>query len=396
MNPLDLHDALKGGAFLAQVLLMLEGAQIKHKFIRDDEQGVSYLHLHTSWGARLRLTYTRATINPQGPRGVWAAQIKASADAEPQTLDLLDASHLIASQAVRSVLHGEEQWRELVRRAMFEGEAREDRTGVGTGSLFGARMAFDLRQGFPAFTSKGLFWRGVVEELAWFLRGSTDVRELQERKVHIWDDNAAARPDHTLGPIYGQQWRSWSGTGEALDQIAALVHGLLTAPTSRRHVVSAWNVADLEQMALAPCHVLFQAYSHEPESPDAQRGLSLQVYQRSADLFLGVPFNIASYALLLELLARWTGHAVRELVWVGGDVHLYRSHYQAACEMLARPLRPLPRLELDAPLLRASDLAPHLRRAVNAPALNLFDLTPQSARLHNYNPWPAIKAPMAV
>jgi thymidylate synthase len=394
MNPLDLCAALEGGSYLAQVLLMLEGAQIKHKLVRDDEQGASYLHLHTSWGARLRLTYTRGAA--QGVRGAWAAQIKASAEAEPQPLGLLDAAHLIASQAVRAVLHGEEQWRELVRRAMFDGEAREDRTGVGTGSIFGARMAFDLRHGFPAFTSKALFWRGVVEELAWFLRGSTDVRELQARGVHIWDDNAAVRPDHNLGPIYGEQWRSWSDHGDVCDQIAALVHGLLTDPTSRRHVVSAWNVSDLGQMALAPCHVLFQAHSHEPEAPNAPRGLSLQVYQRSADLFLGVPFNVASYALLLALLARWTGHTPRELVWVGGDVHLYRSHFQAACEMLARPPRPLPSLALDAPLLRAPDVAPHMRRAFNVPASNLFDLSPETARLVSYDPWPAIKAPMAV
>lgn len=393
MQAYDLYQALLGGASVAQVRLMLEGSQIKHAC----QPGVpasynpghkSFINLHTSWGARLRLVHALP--------GSWSAQIKAHGEAEPGPLGLVDAAHLIAAQALVAAVTGEEQWRELVRRAMFEGEVREDRTGVGTRAIFGARMSFDLRQGFPAFTSKALFWRGVVEELAWFLRGSTDVRELQARGVRIWDDNAAARPDHDLGPIYGAQWRSWSGMGDARDQIAALAHGLLTAPTSRRHVVSAWNVADLEQMALAPCHVLFQVYSHEPSQEGGPRGLSLQVYQRSADLFLGVPFNIASYALLLELLARWTGGEARELVWVGGDVHLYNTHRQAACEVLTRPPRALPRLELDAPRMSADVLAPHLRRPVNIPAPNLFDLSPDHARLVSYDPWPAIKAPMAV
>jgi len=319
--------------------------------------------------------------------------------------------------------HPEEQWRGLLRRCLTDPTAdhRQDRTGVGTCGICGAMMRFDLREGFPAFTSKRLAWGAVVEELAWFLRGSTNVGELQAKGVSIWDDNARAalarkpylqgaldtptRSDLALalGPIYGQQWRSWGATYKdgnyyCQDQIAALVHGLLTAPDSRRHVVSAWNVQDLPHMALAPCHVLFQAYSHPSPTPDAPRGLSLTVYQRSCDLFLGVPFNVASYALLLHLLARWTGHEVRELVWFGGDVHLYDNHHEQAREVLAREPRPLPTLGLASCVgpLDASEVGSMRERRVTQEPSNLFWVVPAMAQLVDYNPHPTIKAPMAV
>lgn len=323
--------------------------------------------------------------------------------------------------------HPEEQWRNLLRRCLTDPTAdhRQDRTGVGTRGICGAMMRFDLRQGFPAFTSKRLAWGAVVEELAWFLRGSTNVGELQAKGVSIWDDNARAalarkpylqgtldnptRGDLALalGPIYGQQWRSWGATykdGQYFchDQIAALVHGLLTSPDSRRHIVSAWNVQDLPHMALPPCHVLFQAYSHPSlpnyEGPDAPRRLSLTVYQRSCDLFLGVPFNVASYALLLHLLARWTGHEAGELVWFGGDVHLYDSHREQAREVLAREPRPLPTLDLAPSVgwLDALQMEALLRRRLCDPAQDVFTVNPTMARLVDYNPHPTIKAPMAV
>jgi thymidylate synthase len=250
------------------------------------------------------------------------------------------------------------------------------------------------------------------------------VTELQAKGVSIWDDNARAalaRKFHlqgtldnptrsdlalALGPIYGQQWRSWGATYKdghywQHDQIAALVHGLLTNPDSRRHIVSAWNVQDLPHMALPPCHVLFQAYSHpHPEGRDKSepRGLSLVVYQRSCDLFLGVPFNVASYALLLCLLARWTEHTPHELVWFGGDVHLYANHTTQAREVLARTPRALPSLDLHSSIgpLDPVRLSQIQQRRMSEPAPDLFAVDPSLARLVGYDPHPAIKAPMAV
>lgn len=326
------------------------------------------------------------------------------------------------------IKHPEEQWRDLLRACLggygTDPDLRQDRTGTGTRGICGAQMRFDLRCGFPAFTSKRLAWGAVVEELAWFLRGSADVTELQAKGVSIWDDNARAalaRKFHlqgtldnptrsdlalALGPIYGQQWRSWGATYKdghywQHDQIAALVHGLLTNPDSRRHIVSAWNVQDLPHMALPPCHVLFQAYSHpHPEGRDKSepRGLSLVVYQRSCDLFLGVPFNIASYALLLHLLARWTYHTPHELVWFGGDVHLYDTHREGAAEVLRRTPRALPTLDLASCVgpLDPSEVAAMRERRIPQEPRNLFWVNPTLARLVNYSPHPTIKAPMAV
>jgi thymidylate synthase len=320
-----------------------------------------------------------------------------------------------------AITHPEEQWRDLLRTCLGA-PLRPDRTEVGTHGIFGAQMRFDLREGFPAFTSKRLAWEAVVEELAWFLRGSTDVRELQARGVHIWDANALAAlklkpylqgtlqaPSKSdlalvLGPIYGQQWRGWGATykGGAYwqhDQIASLVLGLILAPESRRHVVSSWNVQDLPHMALPPCHVLFQAHSApNPHDPQGPRLLSLSVYQRSCDLFLGVPFNVASYALLLCLLARWTEHTPHELVWFGGDVHLYANHTTQAREVLARTPRALPSLDLHSSIgpLDPVRLSQIQQRRMSEPAPDLFAVDPSLARLVGYDPHPAIKAPMAV
>ena len=228
---------------------------------------------------------------------------------------------------------------DLLRHVRDHGTSKDDRTGVGTYSVFGARMRFDLQAGFPAVTTKKLFFRGVKEELLWFLRGSTDARELQARDVHIWDEWAG--PDGDLGPIYGHQWRSWpTPDGGHIDQIAQGVERLRADPDSRRHLVSAWNVADLDRMALAPCHLLFQFYV-------AEGRLSCQLYQRSADLFLGVPFNIASYALLTHMVAQVVGLRPGEFIHVLGDAHIYRSHLEAVDQQLGREPLPLPSLWLN-------------------------------------------------
>ena len=273
----------------------------------------------------------------------------------------------------------------LLRRVIEEGADRDDRTGVGTRSLFGQQLRFDLRAGFPLLTTKKIYWKAVVYELLWFLRGETNARWLQRHGVHIWD--AWATEDGALGPIYGQQWRSWRcPDGRTLDQLGAVLHTLKTRPYSRRLVVSAWNPADLPldglspqenvragRMALAPCHCLFQFY--------VQDGLlSCQLYQRSADLFLGVPFNIASYALLTHLLAHQAGLAVGEFVHTFGDVHLYRNHLTESIvfAQLKRTPRPLPQLQI--------------RR--RPPSLFAYDF--EDLALLNYDPHPAIPAPIAV
>ncbi|MFA9459574.1 thymidylate synthase [Thiohalorhabdus methylotrophus] len=228
---------------------------------------------------------------------------------------------------------------DLMRHVREYGVAKEDRTGVGTYSTFGAQMRFDLQAGFPAVTTKRLFFRGVKEELLWFLRGSTNAAELQEKDVHIWDEWADAEGE--LGPVYGYQWRSWPAPDSRhIDQIARVLEDLRNDPDSRRHLVSAWNVADLDRMALAPCHVLFQFYV-------AEGRLSCQLYQRSADLFLGVPFNIASYALLTHMVAQVTGLRPGELIHTLGDTHIYRNHLEAVDEQLSREPLPLPTLWLN-------------------------------------------------
>lgn len=260
-------------------------------------------------------------------------------------------------------------YEELLRRIYENGTAKADRTGVGTRSLFGAQLRYDLTQGFPLLTTKRVFFRGVVGELLWFLAGSTDASWLAKRGIHIWD--AWADEDGQLGPVYGAQWRSWpTPDGHHIDQLSALVENIRSNPDSRRLLVSAWNVSELDKMALMPCHLLFQAYV-------AQGRLSLQVYQRSCDMFLGVPFNLASYALLTHMLAQQTGLDVGELVWTGGDCHIYDNHRDQVRQQLQRNPRPFPTLQLN----RARDLFSY----------DFCDISVQG-----YDPHPAIKAPVAV
>ena len=263
-----------------------------------------------------------------------------------------------------------DQYLDLLRRTLDEGVAKDDRTGTGTLSVFGHQMRFDLRAGFPVVTTKKVHLRSVIGELLWFVRGDTNVRWLQERGITIWDE--WADEDGDLGPVYGRQWRAWSTPdGRSVDQLTAVVEQIRADPDSRRHVVSAWNVADLPHMALAPCHALFQFYV-------AGGRLSCQLYQRSADVFLGVPFNIASYALLTHMVAQVTDLEVGDFVHTLGDAHLYANHTEQAREQLTREPRALPRLELD-PACRA---------------LDDFDL--DSVHVVGYDPHPAIRAPIAV
>ena len=258
----------------------------------------------------------------------------------------------------------------LLERVLAEGARKSDRTGTGTLSVFGHQTRFDLASGFPLVTTKKVHVRSVVAELLWFLRGETNVAWLREHGVTIWDEWADA--DGELGPIYGYQWRSWPAPGGGhIDQLAAVVEQLRSDPHSRRHVVSAWNVADIPRMALAPCHTMFQFYV-------ADDRLSCQLYQRSADVFLGVPFNIASYSLLTHMVAQVTGLAVGDFVHTLGDAHLYLNHLDQAREQLTREPRGLPELELD----------PACRE------LDAFDL--DSIKVTGYDPHPPIKAPIAV
>ncbi|HEX3291270.1 MAG TPA: thymidylate synthase [Gaiella sp.] len=263
-----------------------------------------------------------------------------------------------------------EQYLDLLRRTLDEGVRKEDRTGTGTLSVFGHQMRFDLRDGFPLVTTKKVHVPSVVAELLWFVRGDSDVEWLHEHGVTIWDEWADA--DGDLGPIYGVQWRSWPAPdGGRIDQLATVIDQLRDDPDSRRHVVSAWNVADLPRMALAPCHALFQFYV-------ADGRLSCQLYQRSGDLFLGVPFNIASYALLTHMVAQLVDLEVGDFVHTLGDAHLYLNHLDQAREQLTRDPRPLPELRLD----------PHCR------TIDAFEM--DSIEVLGYDPHPAIRAPIAV
>jgi thymidylate synthase len=260
-------------------------------------------------------------------------------------------------------------YEDLLRLVLETGTAKSDRTGTGTRSVFGHQMRFDLRQGFPLVTTKKVFVRGMAEELFWFLRGESNIAPLLERDVHIWDEWADENGD--LGPVYGVQWRSWpTPDGRHVDQIAGLLDDLRANPDSRRHIVSAWNVAELDKMALVPCHALFQFYV-------ADGRLSCQLYQRSADLFLGVPFNIASYALLTHMVAQQVGLEVGDFVWTGGDCHIYDNHVDQVREQLSREPYPFPTLELR-------------------PAASLFDYTFDDVEIVGYQHHPAIKAPVAV
>lgn len=259
----------------------------------------------------------------------------------------LDAEHGAAAPTQRA--HPEQQYLDLLRRILDHGVDRSDRTGVGTRAVFGHQMRFDLADGFPLLTTKKLHFRSIAIELLWFLRGDTNVHWLHEQRVSIWDEWADAHGD--LGPVYGKQWRDWLGAdGQHHDQIAELVRLIRQDPDSRRQVVSAWNVGELAAMRLAPCHCLFQT---------AVMGgrLHLQLYQRSCDVFLGVPFNIASYALLLCILAEHCGLAPGEFVWSGGDVHLYQNHLAQARLQLERTPLPLPTLRLLRPVTALDSLA---------------------------------------
>lgn len=259
---------------------------------------------------------------------------------------------------------------QLMQQILDQGVEQMDRTGTGTLSLFGAQMRFDLSEGFPLLTTKKLHLRSIIVELLWFLRGETNVRWLQERKVSIWDEWADENGD--LGPVYGKQWRNWEAAdGRHIDQIAGLIELIRNDPGSRRQIVTAWNPGELGRMALAPCHCLFQTQV-------AAGKLNLQLYQRSADFFLGVPFNIASYALLTHLLARETGLEPGTFVWTGGDVHLYSNHLEQARLQLGREPRPLPRLVLK------------------DRGQSIFDYEADDFLFEAYDPYPHIPAPVAV
>jgi thymidylate synthase len=258
----------------------------------------------------------------------------------------------------------------LLEKVLETGHVKADRTGTGTRSLFGCQLRFDLREGFPMVTTKKLHWRSILIELLWFLRGDTNIRFLQENKVSIWDEWADINGE--LGPVYGKQWRSWTcHDGSTIDQIRNVEQDIKTNPDSRRLIVSAWNVADVPQMALPPCHLLFQFYV-------ADGRLSCQLYQRSADLFLGVPFNIASYALLTMLMADATGLEPGEFVHTMGDTHLYSNHFEQARTQLSRTPRPLPKLRIL-----------NHRQSV-------LDYVAEDIELLDYDPHPRIAAPVAV
>ncbi len=258
----------------------------------------------------------------------------------------------------------------LLQRILDEGIEKTDRTGTGTKSIFGHQMRFNLEEGFPLLTTKKLHLKSIIYELLWFLKGDTNIKYLKEHGVRIWDE--WADEDGNLGPVYGHQWRSWPDyNGGTIDQIQNVINLIKHHPDSRRMMVTAWNPAEIEQMALPPCHCLFQFYV-------AEGRLSLQLYQRSADTFLGVPFNIASYALLLQMMAQVTGLKVGEFIHTTGDTHLYLNHLEQAKLQLTRTPRTLPQMKL------------------NPEVKSLFEFQYEDFELQNYNPWPHIKADVAV
>jgi thymidylate synthase len=263
-----------------------------------------------------------------------------------------------------------EQYHDLMKRILAEGVKKTDRTGTGTISVFGHQMRFDLSEGFPVVTTKKLHLRSIIIELLWFLKGESNIGWLKENGVSIWDEWADEKGD--LGPVYGYQWRHWQdGKGGEIDQIKNLIHQIKTKPDSRRHLVSAWNVADVDNMALPPCHTLFQFYVAEGK-------LSCQLYQRSADVFLGVPFNIASYALFTMMVAQVCDLKPGDFVHTFGDAHLYLNHLEQANLQLSREIRPLPTMN------------------INPEVKDIFGFTYADFELINYNPHPHIKAPVAV
>ena len=262
------------------------------------------------------------------------------------------------------------QYLDLVQHIISNGVEKTDRTGTGTLSIFGYQTRFDLSNGFPLLTTKTVSFKSILHELLWFLRGDTNISYLQKQGVHIWDEWADKNND--LGPIYGAQWRSWSTAGgETIDQISDLITNIKTDSDSRRLIVSAWNVGELKQMALMPCHLLFQFYVHNGE-------LSCQLYQRSADIFLGLPFNMASYSLLTKMVAQVTGLRAKEFIHTLGDAHIYLNHLEQVKEQLQRRPFQLPTVEIN-PAIRS-----------------IFDFRFEDFELHNYKSYPAIQAPIAV
>lgn len=262
------------------------------------------------------------------------------------------------------------QYEKLMQDILDNGEAKEDRTGTGTRSVFGRTLRYDVGEHFPLITTKRIHFKSVALELLWMLKGDTNIKALNEDGVTIWDEWADEEGE--LGPVYGAQWRSWrTNLDETIDQVSEVIESLKNNPSSRRHVVSAWNVGELEEMALAPCHILYQFNVRGDK-------LDIQVYQRSADIFLGVPFNIASYALLLTLMAEQTGYTPGDLIWVGGDVHLYENHIEQAKLQLSRQVIHFPILEVKK----------------NVPSL--FDYSFEDLTVRNYKPHAGIKATVAV
>ena len=262
------------------------------------------------------------------------------------------------------------QYQDLLRRILEEGALKGDRTGTGTRSIFGHQMRFDLSEGFPLLTTKKVHLKSIIYELLWFIAGDTNIKYLNDHGVSIWDEWADENGD--LGPVYGHQWRSWpTPDGKTIDQLSEVIQTIKRNPDSRRMIVSAWNVAEVSKMALPPCHTLFQFYV-------AEGRLSCQLYQRSADVFLGVPFNIASYALLTMMIAQVCGLQPGEFIHTTGDTHIYQNHFDQVAEQLSRTPKALPRMVL------------------NPEVKDIFDFKYEDFRLEGYDPWPAIKAPVAV
>ncbi|MCK9303965.1 MAG: thymidylate synthase [Bacteroidales bacterium] len=258
----------------------------------------------------------------------------------------------------------------LLSHIMNNGSLKSDRTGTGTKSVFGYQMRFDLSEGFPLLTTKKVHLRSVIHELLWFIKGDTNIRYLKDNGVSIWDEWADNEGE--LGPVYGKQWRRWeTASGEIIDQLSQLIGGIIKNPDSRRHIITAWNPGDVNKMALPPCHTLFQFYVSEGR-------LSCQLYQRSADVFLGVPFNIASYSLLTMMIAQVTGLRPGDFIHTFGDVHIYTNHFEQVQTQLGRTPRPLPRM------------------VINPDVKSVFEFKYDDFKLEGYDPWPAIKAPVAV
>lgn len=272
-----------------------------------------------------------------------------------------------------------QQYHDLLRHILANGVRKTDRTGTGTISVFGYQMRFNLKDGFPLVTTKKVHTKSIIYELLWFLRGDTNTAYLKENGVSIW--NEWADENGNLGPVYGKQWRSWEGAnGKSVDQLQVILQQLKTSPDSRRIIVSAWNPSELSEMKLQPCHALFQFYVAPPdeEAGETRGKLSCQLYQRSADVFLGVPFNIASYALLTMMIAQECDLEPGEFIWTGGDTHIYLNHLEQVELQLSRTPRALPVM------------------AINPNVKSVFDFKFEDFELQNYNPWPGIKAPVAV